>query len=696
MLLNHERFYSLGLISPSPMKVNPYKLPVISLNKKQEDAVKSENKHVLVLAGAGSGKTETLLHKINHLIENKGVAPSSILAITFSHNAANEIIDRLILGADKTGKYQEILNAETNLDKERNAYKKKHKWIDRLTVKTFHAFCYSILRKSGVNEFDNQFKIITNKKSWSNDELSSNSADEIVPEVIQKLLNNLSEDIDFLLQLKRYILDYYVNVSYEEKETAASNYEKPYISLNGTKVRSKSEQFIADWLYRHNIEFDYEPKLSITTKFSFHPDFFLPAANLYIEHVSDLSYPIANKEREFKQSNLFFVKTDESMTKDTAVFNRTLDKLIKNRLPADYKETPSLNFNEELSGYHDHLQRFIEQIIRVSDMVKVYNLKLDTVLESGQNDQHERVRSFYHLAGPIIKTYLDYCVDKSYLDFNDLISRTISLFENYPDALNKYKNQFQRILVDEFQDVNVLQVELINLLINAQAQLFCVGDDWQSIYAFRGANLDYIINFDQHFPDAELIKLDLNYRSTQHIVKASNDVISKNKHKVDKKIESPKQSDNKVVVFSGSCEEDNIDFCANKVWGLLSNGLKNDDILFLFRNKKMAHAYITAFKEEGLEVPFRTIHSAKGLQAKVVFILGLTDGKGGFPNVWFDDRILNVIKKANHDLQLEEERRVFYVSITRAKDQLFLITEKGNESSFIKEISTEVIERIFR
>ena len=93
-----------------------------------------------------------------------------------------------------------------------------------------------------------------------------------------------------------------------------------------------------------------------------------------------------------------------------------------------------------------------------------------------------------------------------------------------------------------------------------------------------------------------------------------------------------------------------------------------------------------ALKKEGLLVPYKTIHAAKGLEAKVVFIVGLTDGFGGFPDIWLEDRIFQVVKKANLDLLLEEERRLFYVAITRAKDKLFLISEKGRESSFLKEI----------
>lgn len=100
----------------------------------------------------------------------------------------------------------------------------------------------------------------------------------------------------------------------------------------------------------------------------------------------------------------------------------------------------------------------------------------------------------------------------------------------------------------------------------------------------------------------------------------------------------------------------------------------------------MYSPYYTRFRNEGVQVQAKTIHAAKGLEAKVVFIIGLTEGSGGFPDIWLEDRIFQVIKKANHDLLLEEERRLFYVAITRAKDKLFLMAERGNESSFLKEI----------
>jgi superfamily I DNA/RNA helicase len=667
------------------------KMDLSSLNEGQRAAVVSDDKRLLVLAGAGSGKTKTLLQKLIYLIEEKGVSPSNILAITFTKNSANEMIDRLIVSADQSGEYEKQLfdKKKSFDDKERERFvqQKKYKWIDGLTIKTFHGFCYSILRSHGVNEFDNKFKIIGDEKKDDEDELSKNVAPETAFEVMHKLVIKQCESTEYLLQLKRYILDYVIDKIHLKQLDPhyLPKDGKYFTTLTGTKVRSKSEQFIADWFYRHSIKFEYEPLLNVKD-FSFNPDFYIPDANLYIEHISDKSYPMKDKEEQFKKGNLLLVKTYESMTKDSALFNHTLDSIVKNRLPADYNKTISINFKEEFHGYQEDVKDFVQQIMRITDMIKVENINIDGVLEKARKDQHERVRNFYELAIPIAKKYNHYCTDKSYLDFNDLISTSISLFKNYDDIANRYKSKYQYILVDEFQDVNNLQVELIKLLLTDSTQLFCVGDDWQSIYGFRGSNVSYIVEFESHFRNARTIKLNLNYRSTQNIVGASNEVIKHNKFKVDKDVFASKKSEHKIVVYSGNSEEENLQFCFDTVKELLHDGLSNDDILFLYRRSKMFTPYFYRFRDKGVKVSAKTIHAAKGLEAKVVFIVGLKEGNGGFPDIWLEDRIFQVIKQANHDLLIEEERRLFYVAITRAKDNLFLITEKGNESSFLKEI----------
>src|SRR6188508_1679120 len=132
--------------------MNQTKTDVSNLNDKQREAVVSEDKRLLVLSGAGSGKTKTLLQKLIYLIEEKGVSPSSILAITFTKNAANEMIDRLIIAADSSGKYENALSDKkvSAVAKEllRQEYRSKIKWISALTIRTFHSFCYTVLRSN--------------------------------------------------------------------------------------------------------------------------------------------------------------------------------------------------------------------------------------------------------------------------------------------------------------------------------------------------------------------------------------------------------------------------------------------------------------------------------------------------------------------------------------------------------------------
>lgn len=267
------------------------------------------------------------------------------------------------------------------------------------------------------------------------------------------------------------------------------------------------------------------------------------------------------------------------------------------------------------------------------------------------------------------------------------VSVVLTKLQWLKDWLYKY------VLVDEFQDVNNLQVALIKLLLHPETQLFCVGDDWQSIYGFRGSNVDYIIGFEKHFSESTIIKLNLNYRSTPDIVGASNEVIKHNKYKIEKEIFASKSAQQKIEIHAGADEEENVRYCVQKVQTFLEAGIPPEEILFLYRRSKMMHPFFEELKKAGVYVPYKTIHAAKGLEARVVFIIGLTDGPGGFPDVWLEDRIYKVIKQSNLDSLLEEERRLFYVALTRAKDILFLITEKGRMSPFLKEIPDEYIQR---
>ena len=591
------------------------------LNQKQLEAVMSEEKRLLVLAGAGSGKTKTLIQKLEYLIKDKKVKTSEILAITFTKNATNEMIDRLIMAADVSGDYEALFKTKRKVDQitqDRYTYLKKYKWVNNVSISTFHSLCYKIMKdwgtKGTLNNFnDNNFRLILDSKS-ADEDLNSLTAKETRGDVLGRILIECCEDKNFLIDFKKYLLDYLVDRIDFAPSKKGKDYPTNYTSLNGTKVRSKSEQYIADWLYRHNIKFIYEPIVNIK-KFDFKPDFFIPEANVYLEHISNLSAPMAAKEKELLEGGKVLVKTYESQTKDTAFFNLILEKSIKGRLPLDYKYDASLNYEEEFKYYHKEVNDFRKQVLTTMDMIKVENFDLSSVANKGKKSAHERVRKFYEFAEILIKKYNEYCVNKSYQDFNDLILGTIDLLKKNDTLLDTIRKRFKYVLVDEFQDVNSLQVDLLTLLLKEDTQLFCVGDDWQSIYGFRGSNVDYIVNFEQHYPNPNIIKLDVNYRSTPNIVGASNELIKHNKFRVDKHIEAFKEGNSAIHVFEGETEEQNIDYAIKQVQKLIDQGFNKEDILFLYRRSKMYSPYFEAFKKSGIFVSSKTIHSSKGLES---------------------------------------------------------------------------------
>lgn len=471
-----------------------------NLNEKQRSSVISESKRLLVLAGAGSGKTKTLIQKLLYLIGEKQVKPSSLLAITFTKNAANEMIDRLIISGDETGTYEAFINDKhvTREAIEQERRNRKKGWIAHLTVRTFHSLCYQILKNSGGAGFDNKFRLLVDEQS---DELKEGEEHKtIAPErsydILHKMLLEQCKSVQYLLKLKRYILDFYVDKSYVEKTIKSKVFANQitYTTLRGEKVKSKSERDIADWLFRHSIKYQYEPVVNMKD-FPFQPDFFIPQANLYLEHVSDKSYKTQNKEEQFEIGGRNCVKTFEAMTHDSTLFNLALERIVMGKITDKISQIAALNYEEEFKSYQDKIKEFLKMVMRVQSMLKADAINEDDVMLRVAKHQHERVRVFYELAIPLLKAHKQYCVNRSYLDFDDLILETIQLLQNNPEIRTAYHEHYQYIMVDEFQDVNSLQVKLLELLLTPDTQLFCVGDDWQSIYGFRGSEVDYIVNF---------------------------------------------------------------------------------------------------------------------------------------------------------------------------------------------------------
>jgi ATP-dependent exoDNAse (exonuclease V) beta subunit len=190
---------------------------------------------------------------------------------------------------------------------------------------------------------------------------------------------------------------------------------------------------------------------------------------------------------------------------------------------------------------------------------------------------------------------------------------------------------------------------------------------------------------------SEVIKLNLNYRSTDSIVKASNEVIKKNRFQVGKKITAVKKGGAKIEVNYAETNNEPKSFIWKKIQQHLDEGIQPEEILVLYRRSAMKEKIQENLIKSGVNVQFKTIHGAKGLEAQVVFILGLNSAPGGFPDPWMQDKIYHIIKKTEYSTLLEEERRLFYVALTRAKKNVYLMSQKGNVSEFIKEIPKDLM-----
>lgn len=676
--------------------MHPITSPLLhGLNPEQRAAVLSEEKRLLVLAGAGAGKTKTLIQKILYLIFEKNVKPSSILAITFTRNAANEMVDRLILHVDDTGEYKALLENKKLTQQQRDAarknYKQRYAWINALRVNTFHGFGYSVLRSHVAKYFDNRFKII-NEYLEAEEFRSDTEAPETPDLILQKVIKELSVDPEFMLRLKRYILDFYVETRrFKDYKKRGVTDEHPYVTLAGDHVRSKSERSIADWLYRHNIKYQYEPKVNFKD-FEFQPDFYLPEADLYLEHISNLSFDPTDKDIQFKLAGKLCVKTYEKWMQDIGEFNAHMDQLVRGRLHDGLRGVPPLRFEEEFRQYHEELKEFRNEVRMAINRVKTEALDFSKIQAAGMQDKHERVAGFYRLAGPIQDGFEKYCVQRSYLDFNDILLKLMEVLREDHVVLNTLKEKYTHIMVDEYQDVNTLQVKMVDALLTSETNLFCVGDDWQSIYGWRGSEVEHIVRFKEHYPEAVVLPFTTNYRSDSTIVEASNALIANNTLKLEKQVVSSRPTGKKIQVYAAKREdEDGVERVVQSVRELYDKGFPKEEVLILYRRTKSWIPYRDKFREEGLAFNAKTVHAAKGMEARVVFIIGLTANY--FPNVWEGDRIFQLIKKDDVKKMMEEERRLFYVAVTRAKEALYLVTELGNESRFIDELTDRYIDR---
>ncbi len=217
----------------------------------------------------------------------------------------------------------------------------------------------------------------------------------------------------------------------------------------------------------------------------------------------------------------------------------------------------------------------------------------------------------------IYKTYALRCFSANAMDFDDLLFNTNILFRDHLDVLNKYQHKFKHVMVDEFQDTNISQYLITRKLSSVHQNICVVGDDAQSIYAFRGANIQNILNFKKDYPDLRVVKLEQNYRSTQNIVNAANSLISKNKSQLEKNIFSDNEEGEKIEVFKAQSDNEEGKIIANTIFeNKLNQNLKNEDFAILYRTNAQSRAFEEALRR--ININYRIIGGLSFYQRKEI------------------------------------------------------------------------------
>ena len=272
-----------------------------------------------------------------------------------------------------------------------------------------------------------------------------------------------------------------------------------------------------------------------------------------------------------------------------------------------------------------------EQKSIIKNIVKELNLSEDSyqpnnILKIISNSKNSMISvnemkaqarfGFMKNVAEIYEYYQKYLKKNSVLDFDDLMLKTIVLFEKHPEVLAIYQNKFEYIHVDEYQDTNVIQYKLIKMLSEVHKNICVVGDDDQSIYSWRGACSDNIINFEKDYEDVEVIFLDQNYRSNSTILDAANAVIKNNTDRKDKALWSENKGGDKITVYSAANDKDETDDIAKKILDLKAQDIDYKDIAILYRANYLSRSMENSCMAFG--IPYKLIGSLKFLQRQEI------------------------------------------------------------------------------
>ena len=417
--------------------------------------------------------------------------------------------------------------------------------------------------------------------------------------------------------------------------------------------------------------------------------------------IAKIKYLIENGYKENEILCISFTNETVNSIKEKLIANNldidvlTFHKLSLRILNNKYKIAPqdllkyTIDEFFESIVYHDNTYKLLEyiNIKETKEMILSFIMYMkslnenETYLYNLLNNKLIPINDKIYLV-LILKIYLIYkeeLYSEEKIDFDDMI--------NYAyESVNKlYYFPYKYIIVDEYQDTSLSKYKLIKALIDKfNIKLLTVGDDYQSIYSFTGCKLSLFTKYKKYFPKSKIIKLKHTYRNSNDIVQISKRFVMKNRSQINKRLISNKYTDKSIIIIYSNNEVRSVLSIIKDYDNILILGRNNINIENLINNSN----YINSYQQIGVDknVNYLTVHKSKGLEEDNVIILNVIDDTLGFPNKIKENRILDYIRESD---DLESERRLFYVALTRAREKVFILTKKNKESIFIKELIKE-------
>jgi DNA helicase IV len=667
------------------------------LDDQQRTAVITDEYSNLIIAGAGSGKTLTILGKVKYLIEQKNVKPENILLLSFTKKTVDELNERLKniglsasattfhkLGYDTIKKYQPNVPAITNentLSKVVNDYLEKEIFNDSEALNAYIVYvaCYMNIPE-GHESFDSLGEKLDTEKGIDLQTLKSKCDPEPLNKVAKASLD----------------------------------------TIQGEKVKSVEELTIANFLYLNGIEYEYEKPYPFS-KVMYRPDFYLKDYDIYLEHFgvdennqakwltpyNEQKYveEMEVKRENHKANNTKLLETYSYYNRGNVLLDKLKEMLQNENVVFKPRDAKSIfiKVTDNDKNFGKEITKLIETFI---NLCKSRQLDYDSIKSLFSDRKKsgkfmlERQEIFLKFALQILKKYDNKLKELSEIDFNDMINHATDLIKE-----NKTQYTYQHIIIDEYQDISYSRFNLIKEIRELSgARLICVGDDWQSIYRFAGSDISLFSNFEKYVGKYERLFIEQTYRNSQSLIDITSKYIQKNKKQIQKNPKSKKELLENPIKFVYYSQDNAEAVFINEIQTLIDkNGGK--PILVLGRHSFDINEFIKLTPNsrvkyyersdkleikgfEDIDIKYITVHKSKGLEADNVIVLNLKNHLLGFPNKMTDDPMLSLLLSDDEEYRFAEERRLFYVALTRTKNEAVLLIPT-DVSLFAEELITD-------